>query len=63
MAYNPDEYSDKIDAILEWADDGRAWFDTLFVEKMAEQLEEYSTLTDAQRVALDNIIDKFHIEV
>lgn len=51
---------EKIEAILEWAED-HDFFDIEFVETMGEKLEEYGELTDRQESALDNIIEKFRI--
>ena len=54
--------SEKIQAVLEWADEN-GWFDTDFIESLDNHLEGIGSLTDNQEQALDNIIDKFNIEV
>lgn len=50
-----------IDRILLWANDVPN-FDTTFVEMMQDSLDEYGHLTDAQFVALENIIEKWCVE-
>jgi hypothetical protein len=58
------EYAQKISSILEWADsDAPESFDDTFVLNMAEALETYGTLTVKQRAAIDNIIEKFEIDI
>lgn len=52
---------DRIDLILSWADE-HPDFDTAFVDSMAEKLETYGELTEAQSDALDNIIERWRIE-
>jgi len=54
------ESQDKIDAILDWANENY-WFDTGFVDSLSEQLERKGRLTDNQESALDNLIEKFDI--
>lgn len=56
------DYSEKIDAILNWAR-SKPNFDTEFVESVENQLNERGDLTSAQEEALDNIIEKFRIKV
>lgn len=53
---------EKVEAILDWAQ-GNDWFDIEFVESLQARLEEGEELTEAQERALDNIMDKFGIEV
>jgi len=62
MLFYEDE--DKIAAIKTWAeDDGNRWFNTEFVEKMEDALEERGELTESQSDALDIIIARNHIDV
>ena len=49
---------DKIDEILEWADE-TGWYDTTFVLSLQEQLEERGDLTNNQESSLCDIISKF----
>lgn len=51
-----------IDAILEWAED-HPEFDTGFVESVEAQLHQHGHLSIAQLNALENIAEKFSIEV
>lgn len=54
----------KIKAVLDWADtDGPENFDSSFVESLAEQLEDNGSISPRQVMALQNIIDKFDIDV
>lgn len=56
------EYQDKIDSIMSWAEE-RDDFDTSFVERMSGILRESGRLlTEAQKAAIDNIIERFGIE-
>lgn len=58
------EVEDKIDAIKNWADDdNNHWFDTSFVDSLADYLEEHGELTERQEDALDSIIEKNRIDV
>ena len=52
---------EKIQMILDWADTQKS-FDTTFVEELSDKLGEWGELTDGQSAALDNIIEKWHIE-
>ena len=56
---------DKIQAILNWAeDDPRGGdFDTDFVKDLSDKLESGFDLSDAQERALDNIISKWNIDL
>lgn len=53
---------EKIDMILEWADEKDRDFDTEFVESLQNHLDAFGYLTKAQEAALDNIIEKWGIE-
>ena len=46
--------------IFAWAED-HPEFDISFVEDLDVKLSEYGELTDAQIAALENIIEKWHI--
>lgn len=52
---------EKIDMVLEWAE-SHSNFDTTFIENINEFLSRVGRLTDSQTDALDNIIERFHIE-
>ena len=56
-------YLEKCEAILCWADEKDRGFDTGFVESVVGQLEAGRDPSERQMNAIDNIIDKFHIEV
>lgn len=56
------EYIDKLDAIMAWAED-QSDFDDSFILDLQERVENGSTLTAAQRNAVDNILARFGIEV
>ena len=60
---NIESYLEKCEAILCWADEKDRGFDTGFVESVADQLEAGRDPSEKQMAAIDNIIDKFHIEV
>lgn len=52
----------KIDAILEWAQSNDT-FDITFVESLYDRLENGYELTDKQKLAVLNIIEKFEIPI
>jgi hypothetical protein len=52
----------KLDAILEWAEDHED-FDSSFVESLQNQWEKRGFLSTKQIFAIDNIIERFNIEV
>ena len=55
---------DKIKAVLAWAEtDSPESFDSSFVESLSEQYEERGSISPRQAMALDNIIDKFEIDI
>ena len=56
-------YLEACEAILRWADEKDRGFDTEFVESVVSQLEAGHDPSERQMNAIDNIIDKFHIEV
>lgn len=56
-----DEYSEKLDAILEWLDEKERDFDPTFVEDMRARLDNGQALSPAQMRSIDNIIHGFHI--
>lgn len=56
------EYSHKISGILKWADQQEN-FSTTFVEKISEVLENRGKLSVKQMNAIDNIIEKFDIDI
>lgn len=49
-----------IDIVMEYGA-GHSNFDTSFAESLQEKLDEYGSLTEGQRTALDNIIEKFRM--
>ena len=51
------ELYDKIDEILEWADDN-GWYDTTFILSIQKQLEKRGDLTDNQEFSLCDIISR-----
>lgn len=53
---------EKIDAIVDWANNSGVEFDLAFVTSIEESLIKYGRLTNNQEAALNNIIKKFHIE-
>ena len=55
------DYEEKIEAILSWPDEKDRGFDTTFVEEMKGNLDV--GLTKAQEQAIDNIIEKWHIDI
>ncbi len=57
-----DAIEEKIQAVQDWADT-HTDFDCDFVDSLGEQLERQGELSQKQIDALDNIIEKFHIEV
>ncbi len=56
-------YEEKIVAVLEWADYHHSEFDAAFVLSVQEQLGDRGWLTDSQEDAIDNIIDRWRIEI
>ena len=57
-----DAIEEKIQAVQDWADT-RTDFDCDFVDSLGEQLERQGELSLKQVNALDNIIERFYIEV
>jgi len=57
-----DGVEDKIDGILDWADD-KSDFDEDFVLSVQERFEKRGSITEGQDEALDNIIVKFGISI
>lgn len=55
------DYEEKIDAILDWADERDRGFDTMFVEELKGNLDV--GLTKSQEQAIDNIIERWHIDI
>jgi hypothetical protein len=55
------DIEEKIEMVLEWADNENPDFDTEFIESLQEQYEEKGWLSEKQEEALDNIINKFRI--
>jgi hypothetical protein len=54
----------KITAVITWAEtEAPANFDSTFVHDLNERLIEFGKLSIRQIEALDNIIDKFEIDV
>lgn len=54
----------KIMAVISWAEtDAPESFDSTFVHVLNEKLEQYGRLTERQLEALNNIIDKFEIDI
>lgn len=49
-----------IELILGWAED-KPMFDTSFVEKLSDKLDDGKELSDKQVAALENIIEKWDI--
>lgn len=58
-----DGYGAKLSAILNWALDEKPDFDTKFVESVQAQLESKGSISTRQMEAVDNIIDRFKIDV
>ncbi len=56
------DYYDKCEAIMEWAE-GHLNFDTDFIEDMIKRMEDERELTEAQEAAIDNIIERWGIEI
>ena len=56
------DYKEKCKAILDWADEKDRGFDTTFVEEMLEHAAD-EILTPGQEQAIDNIIEKWHIDI
>lgn len=57
-------YSEKIRAVLEWAStDAPESFDSTFVEKLNDNLENSGRLSVKQMNAVDNIIEQFNIDI
>ncbi len=53
---------EKIEMVLEWADEKDRDFDTEFVESLQEFFDDNGHLTTAQMKALDNIIDRWGVK-
>ena len=55
----------KIKCVIRWAtsDDAPEDFNTDFLESLEKNCQHYGSLTDNQEAALDNIIDRFKIDV
>ena len=51
-----------VEAVLDWAQD-HADFNTEFLESLQERLENGRELTERQREALCNIVEKWDIDV
>ena len=51
-----------VEAVLDWAQD-QVDFNTEFLESLQERLENGRELTERQREALDNIIEKWGIKI
>lgn len=58
-----DGYGAKLSAILNWASDEKPDFDTAFIESVQAQLESKGSISTRQMEAVDNIIDRFKIDV
>lgn len=56
------EYEQKINAILDFGD-GKENFSTSFVESIQEQLFTKQYLSDKQKHAINNIIERWGIEL
>lgn len=55
---------EKIKAVGVWAETAAPEsFDSSFVESLAEQYEDRGSISPRQEQALDNIIDKFEIDL
>lgn len=56
---------DKINAVLRWSEEAEEAedFDASFVESLQTGLEKYGRLTERQEDALDNIIERWRIDV
>ena len=52
---------ERIETVLNWADEHHPDFDTEFVESLKKQLEDRGSLSDKQEEALLNIIEKWNI--
>jgi len=53
---------DDIQAALAWAEE-HPKFDSEFLESLEKSCTEFGSLTPGQRQALDNIVDKWHIDL
>lgn len=62
MRYHSDE--EIINGMMDWIDTDRPErFDPSFIESVHEYFEEHGTISSGQRNALDNIVDKFDIDI
>lgn len=50
------------DAILKWKENHFVNFDTAFVESVKSWIEDNNDVSDAQYMALENIINRFRIK-
>ena len=55
-----EEAQEMVEQILGWATDN-PWFDTDFIESVNGQLSERGSISERQRSALENIIERFDI--
>ena len=55
------EVERKLDAVMTWADN-HPHFDTEYVESLIDQFDDRGKLSSSQEDALDNIIEKWHID-
>lgn len=53
-----------INALLRWAEkDAPSTFDDAFIQTMSDRLGEFDNLTPRQRAALENIAERFSVDV
>jgi hypothetical protein len=56
-------YRDRLESIRNWAEDSSS-FDTTFIDSLIEQVDEKCRpLTESQRGSIDNILDRFNIDL
>lgn len=60
--FDPEDLSDTLARVQSWAHE-RSNFDSEFIDSLVEHFEESGYLSDAQLIALDNIIQQFNIEI
>jgi hypothetical protein len=54
---------DAVEMVVEWVKyKAPVSFDTKFVYSIEEALDEYGSLTTRQRIAINRIIDRWHIK-
>lgn len=62
ILYDDYEYEDMIQYILEWAN-AHCWFDTTTIEGIQDNYNIYGNFTEPQKIAIENIYFKFHVDI